>query len=78
MEPMDKVFDWCVDPLEFLAPRLGMTSKELNVWLFVIVMPGMVVILPHLCMYLWQQLRRARRVGWAHIDSSMRKSRWFG
>jgi hypothetical protein len=51
---MDKVFDWCVDLLEFLAPRLGMTYKELNVWLFVIVMPGMIVMLAVLCMYLWR------------------------
>ena len=75
LEPMDKVFDWCVDLLEFLAPRLGMTYKELNVWLFVIVMPGIILILAVLCMYLWRQLRRARRAGWAHIDSSVRNIR---
>ena len=63
MELMDKVFDWCVDLLEFLAPRLGMTYKELNVWLFVIIQPGVIVILAVLCMYLWRRLRQheARR-----------------
>jgi len=72
---MDKVFDWCVALLEFLALRLGMTYKELNVWLFVIAMPAIILILAILCMYLWQKLRRARRVGWAHLDSSIRSIR---
>ncbi len=75
MKTMDKVFDWCVALLEFLALRLGMTYKELNVWLFVFAMPAIILILAVLCMYLWQKLRRARRAGWAHIDSSIRSIR---
>jgi len=64
LNPMDTIFDWCVDFLEYLAPHVGMTYKELNVWLFVIVMPGMIVILAVLCLYLWQRLRHreARRI----------------
>jgi hypothetical protein len=42
---MNKIFVWCVDLLEFLALRLGMTYKELTVWLFVIVMPETILIL---------------------------------
>lgn len=71
---MDKIFDWCVDLLEFLARRLGMTYKELNVWLFVIVMPGIILILAVLCMYLWRQLRRAR---WKRVDSGIQGARYF-
>lgn len=36
---MNEIFDWCVDLLEYVAPFVGMTYKELNVWLFVIVHP---------------------------------------
>lgn len=55
---MDWVFDWCVDFLEWLAPLLGMSYKEINVWLFVIVMPGAILILVILRMYFWLRLRR--------------------
>lgn len=65
---MNKIFDWCVDLLEFLAPRLGMTYKELNAWLLVIVMPGIILILAVLCMYLWRELRKARRAKGGRID----------
>lgn len=75
LNAMDTIFDWCVDLLEYLAPHVGMTYKELNVWLFVIVMPGMIVILIVFCTYLWRELRRVRRVERAHIDSSMRVDR---
>ena len=75
LNAMDTIFDCCVDLLEYLAPHVGMTYKELNVWLFVIVMPGMIVILIVFCTYLWRELRRVRRVKRAHIDSSMRVDR---
>jgi hypothetical protein len=61
LNAMDTIFDRCVDLLEYLAPHVGMTYKELNVWLFVIVMPGMIVILIVLCLCLWHQLRSAKR-----------------
>ena len=54
---MDSVFDWCVDFLEWLAPLLDMSYKEINVWLFVIVMPGAILILVILCMYFWLRSR---------------------
>jgi len=69
LEPMDKIFDWCVDLLEFLAPQLGMTYKELNVWLFVIIMPALILMLVVLCGYLCLELRKARRAGWGRVDS---------
>ena len=42
---MNAVFDWCVDFLEWLAPLLAMSYEEINVWLFVIVMPGAILML---------------------------------
>lgn len=55
---MDTVFDWCVDFLEWLAPLLGMSYKEINVWLFVILMPGVILMQGVLCLYFWRRLKR--------------------
>jgi hypothetical protein len=53
---MGKIFDACVGPVEFLAPRLGIIYEELNVWLFVIMMPGIILVLVILCRYLRLEL----------------------
>ena len=36
---MNEIFDWCVDLLYYLAGMTGLTYKEINVWLFVIIHP---------------------------------------
>lgn len=42
---MADVFDWCVQAMVWLAPRLSLTYKELNVWLFVILHPAITLAL---------------------------------
>jgi len=42
---MDQVFDWCVDVLVYWAGILGITYKELNVWVFVIIWPVLTILL---------------------------------
>jgi hypothetical protein len=42
---MNKVFDWCVRFMEVVSPKLGLTYKEFNVWLFVIIHPLITLIL---------------------------------
>ena len=42
---MDATFDWCVDFLTILANLVGMTYKEINVWIFVIIWPIATVLL---------------------------------
>jgi hypothetical protein len=42
---MDQIFDWCVRALAYWAGMLGITYKEINVWVFVIVWPILTVIL---------------------------------
>ncbi len=61
---MDAVFDGCVEFLEWLAPLVGLTYKEINVWLFVILMSGLLLVLSAYCMYLRRRVRRleARRI----------------
>jgi len=36
---MELIFNWCVDVLIFLANVLGITYKEINVWIFCIIEP---------------------------------------
>lgn len=36
---IEAIFDQCVYLLVFLADQLGMTYKEINVWMFVFVWP---------------------------------------
>jgi hypothetical protein len=36
---MDQIFDWCVKLLVSWAGMLGITYKEINVWIFVIIWP---------------------------------------
>lgn len=42
---MVEVFDWCVWVLETCAPPLGLTYKELNVWVFCIIEPIVFVLM---------------------------------
>lgn len=40
---IDKTFDWCVLLLIEVAYLMGITYEEINVWLFVIVLPLMLM-----------------------------------
>ncbi|MDC0563689.1 hypothetical protein OAP51_02650 [Alphaproteobacteria bacterium] len=40
---IDKTFDWCVLLLVEVASLLGITYEEINVWLFVIILPLVLV-----------------------------------
>jgi len=42
---MDQIFDWCVNMLVYWAGIFGITYKEINVWVFVIIWPILTVIL---------------------------------
>jgi len=56
---MDQIFDWCVTVLIYWAGILGITYKEINVWVFVIIWPMLTVLL--VMIILWQQ-RQIRRL----------------
>lgn len=51
---MNEAFDLCVQFLLWLGSKLGMTYKEINVWIFVIIEP--IVFLVMLIYIIW--LRR--------------------
>jgi len=50
---MDKIFDWCVNVLIYWAGIFGITYKEINVWVFVIIWPILTIIL--VAIIIWQQ-----------------------
>ena len=41
---IDTIFYWCVDFLKFWAARFDMTYEEINVYLFVILTPAIIVL----------------------------------
>lgn len=42
---MNELFNACVEILRVLAQALGMTYQEINIWLFVIIMPAIILLL---------------------------------
>ena len=42
---MDQIFDWCVNVLVYWANIFGITYKEINVWVFVIIWPILTILL---------------------------------
>ena len=42
---MDIIFNWCVNVLVYWAGVIGITYKEINVWVFVIIWPVITALL---------------------------------
>ena len=42
---MNQIFDWCVNVLIYWANIFGITYKEINVWVFVIIWPILTLVL---------------------------------
>lgn len=42
---MNDLFDYCVDVLYYIAAHTGLTYKEANIWIFVIIHPLITLIL---------------------------------
>jgi hypothetical protein len=55
---MDAIFDWCVNVLVYFAGVFGITYKEINVWVFVIIWP--ILTLAMLVILIVQQVRIRR------------------
>jgi hypothetical protein len=58
---MNKVFYWCVEALEFWAAQIGMTYEEINVWLFVIIMPALLIIQSVIILILARKVLKMKR-----------------
>lgn len=55
---IDQIFDWCVHILVYWAGTLGMTYKEINVWIFVILWPILTISLIAIIVQQRQIIRR--------------------
>ena len=55
---MDQIFDWCVNALVYWAGILGMTYKEINVWVFVIIWPIVTIIMGIIIIWQRQKIRQ--------------------
>jgi hypothetical protein len=58
---MDQIFDWCVWVLVYWADIFGMTYKEINVWVFVIIWPILTIIMTVIIIRQWQKIRQLTR-----------------
>jgi len=55
---MDQIFDWCVNVLVYWAGIFGITYKEINVWVFVIIWPILTIILISVIVVQQRRLRQ--------------------
>jgi len=55
---MDQIFDWCVNVLVYWAGILGITYKEINVWVFVILWPILTLVLVAVIVRQQQRIRQ--------------------
>ncbi len=59
---MDAIFDWCVAVLVYFASVFGITYKEINVWVFVIIWPILTLALIALIFYQQIHIRRLKKL----------------
>jgi len=57
---MNNVFDVCVQIMIWFAPLVGLTYKELNVWLFVIIHP--LITLFFICLTVYYKLKSIKKI----------------
>jgi hypothetical protein len=55
---MDQIFDWCVNILIYWANIFGMTYKEINVWVFVIIWPVLTTVMAIVIFRQWRRIRQ--------------------
>ena len=56
---MDELFNYCVELLQVWAAAIGMTYKEINIWIFVIIEPLVFVLM---CLWIWRLIRTKKRL----------------
>lgn len=58
---MDQIFDWCVKVLVYGAGIFGISYKEINVWVFVVIWPILTIILIGIILLQQRMIRRLSR-----------------
>jgi hypothetical protein len=54
---MNRLFDLCVDLLEWMAEKIGISYQALNVWIFVVVWPLVTLGLIGVVIRQWLKIR---------------------
>ena len=72
---VDVTFDWCVEFLYQMAYALGITYEEINVWLFVII--GPCLLIASICLNVFLLVRQARHPRHFLNDHSAKQSSAF-
>jgi hypothetical protein len=57
----DQIFDWCVRVLIYWAGILGISYKEINVWVFVISWPLLTALLTGIIVIQQRKIRQLSR-----------------
>ena len=57
-ETINHLFDRCVQLLMDVAPMVGMTYNEINIYLFVILQPALILLFFLTTLYFWRKSRR--------------------
>ncbi len=52
------IFDWCVNILIYWANIFGITYKEINVWVFVIIWPILTAVMAVIIFRQWRRIRQ--------------------
>ena len=55
---MNQIFDWCVNLLIYWANAFGITYKEINVWIFVIIWPLLTILMIGMIVMQYRTIRR--------------------
>jgi hypothetical protein len=55
---MNEIFDACVDLLHYLGNIVGLTYKEINVWIFVIIEPIIFIIMLFRIIHLRKKIKQ--------------------
>ena len=55
---MNEIFNACVDLLHYLGNIIGLTYKEINVWIFVIIEPLIFIIMSGWIIYLRKKIKK--------------------
>ncbi len=68
IEWIDIIYDWCVLLLINLANQIGITYEEINVWLFVVLVPISLLILVFINLILFLKVLKLKKNNFLNVS----------
>ena len=59
---IDIDFNWCVKSLYIIADIIGITYEEINIWLFVIIVPTLFLISIYLNYFYYNKTKKLKKI----------------